>query len=105
MAKQSMKIVGVNAVSIGNYVGTFYALLGVVVGLILAFGSAFSVWLGEEGLNLFEGLGLGLTVGILSIVVFPFIYFVIGWIQGAVFGLLFNVVTHYMGGIEIETKN
>jgi hypothetical protein len=104
MAKQTLRIVSLNPVNIGNYVGTFYAILGVAVGLIVAFGSAFSVWLGEEGLNLFEGLGFGLTVGILSIVVFPFIYFVIGWIQGAVFGLLFNVVTHYMGGIEIETK-
>lgn len=104
MAKQTVKIVGVNAVSIGNYVGTFYAVLGIAVGIILAFGSAFAVWLGEEGFNLIEGLGLGLTVGILSIVIFPFVYFVIGWIQGAIFGLLFNVVTHYMGGIEIQTK-
>lgn len=105
MAKQSVKIVGVNAVSLGNYVGTFYALLGLAVGVILAFASSFSVWFGEEGFNFFEGLGLGLTVGILSIVVFPLIYFVIGWIQGAIFGVLFNIVTSYMGGIEIQTKS
>lgn len=104
MAKQSMKIVGVNAVTIGNYVGTFYAVLGVAVGLILAFGSAFAVWFGPDGYNFIQGFGFGLTVGLLSVIVFPFIYFVIGWIQGAIFGVLFNIVTSYMGGIEIEVK-
>jgi len=104
MASKNMKITKINPVSLGNFVGTFYAVIGVAIGLILAFGSAFSVWFGVEGWNLLRGLGFGLAVGILGVVILPFIYFIIGWIQGAVFGLIFNVATSYMGGLEVETE-
>jgi len=104
LASQKLLITKINPTSLGNFVGTFYAVIGVAIGLILAFGSAISVWVGAQGWNFFQGLGFGLAVGILGVVIYPFIYFIIGWIQGAIFGLIFNVATSYMGGLEIETK-
>lgn len=104
MANQSMKITAINPISLATFVGVFYAVIGVAIGIVLAFGSAFSVWLGEAGLSFFQSLGFGLAVGFLGIVIFPLIYFIIGWIQGAIFGFIFNIATSYMGGLEIEVK-
>ncbi len=104
MANQKMKIVAVNPVSLGMFVGAFYAVIGVAIGLVLAFGTTFVAWFGQGGYSFFQGLGFGLAVGLLGVIVYPFIYFIIGWIQGAIFGLIFNVATSYMGGLEIETK-
>jgi hypothetical protein len=74
------------------------------IGFILSFGVTFSTWFGEDGWNFFQGLGMGLAVGLMSIVVYPILYFAIGWVQGFIFGLLFNVATRYMGGIKLETE-
>ncbi len=104
MARQNVKIVSVDPVSIGAYVGTFYALLGAAVGIILAFGTTFKAWFGDAGYNFFEGLGFGLVVGLFGIVLYPVIYFVIGMVQGWIFGFIFNAVTGTMGGIKIETE-
>ena len=104
MASQKVKIVAVNPVSLGTFVGMFYAVIGLAVGLILAFGSTFAIWFGDGGYSFFQGLGFGLAVGVFGIIIYPFIYFIIGWIQGALFGLIFNAATSYMGGLEIETK-
>ena len=104
MARQKIKVTAVNPVSLGNFVGMFYAVIGVAIGLILAFGSTFAAWFGSGGYSFFQALGFGLAVGFLGVIVYPFIYFIIGWVQGAVFGLIFNVATSYMGGLEIETS-
>lgn len=104
MASKKMKITAVNPISLGTFIGTFYALIGVVVGVIIAFSSAFAAWFGPESISFIKGLGFGAAVGILGIIIFPIIYFIFGWIQGAIFGFIFNIVTSYMGGLEIETE-
>ena len=104
MARKKIKITAVNPVSLGTFVGTFYAIIGVAIGLVLAFSSTFVAWFGHEGLTFFQGLGFGLAVGVLGIIILPVIYFIIGWIQGAIFGFMFNIATSYMGGLEIETE-
>lgn len=104
MAASKIKITAINPISLGMFVGIFYAVIGIAIGIILAFGSTFSAWFGQGGYSFFQGLGFGLAVGFLGIIVYPFIYFIIGWIQGAVFGFIFNIATSYMGGLEIETK-
>lgn len=104
MAAKKMKITAVNPVSLGTFVGTFYAIIGLVIGLVIAFGSTFAVWFGQSSVTFLQGLGLGVAVGIFSVVLIPIVYFIIGWIQGAVFGFIFNVATSYMGGLEIEAE-
>ncbi len=104
MAKQNIKITGVDASSIGTYVGTFYSLIGLAVGIILAFSATFNSWLGTEGFNFFRGLGFGLAVGFFSVILYPIVYFIIGWVQGWIFGIIFNLVSSTMGGIKIETE-
>jgi len=104
MASKKMKITAVNPISLGTFVGAFYAIIGLVIGIVIAFGSTLAAWFGQAGISFLQGLGLGLAVGIFSIILIPIIYFIIGWIQGVVFGFIFNIVTSYMGGLEIETK-
>lgn len=104
MASQKIKITAINPMSLGTFVGMFYAVIGVAIGLVLAFSTTFVALFGQGGYSFFESLGFGLAVGFLGIVVYPFIYFIIGWIQGAIFGFIFNIATSYMGGLEIETK-
>lgn len=102
MAKQTLKITGVDATNLGVYVGTFYALLGLSVGIVLAFATTFRAWFGDS-YSFFEGLGFGMAVGFFSIILYPIIYFIIGWVQGWVFGIIFNAVTATMGGLKLET--
>ena len=104
MATNKMKITAINPISLGTFVGTFYAIIGVFIGLIIAFGSTFAVWFGQASISFLQGLGLGVAVGLFSVILIPIIYFIIGWVQGVVFGFIFNIATSYMGGLEIETK-
>ena len=48
--------------------------------------------------------GSSLAPGLLAVIVDTVIYFAIGWLIGAVHGLLFNAATSWMGGIVVERE-
>lgn len=71
------------------------AILGLIWGIFAAIGTTFAV---------LEGLGFMAGLGLWSIIVFPIIYALIGFIGGAIGAFLYNLVAGWIGGIEIELK-
>ena len=71
-------------------VAKLQAVLMAIVGFIA--GLSFAVF----GDILFPGLGL------LTIVIMPIIYAIMGFIGGAIGAFLYNIVAGWVGGIEIE---
>jgi hypothetical protein len=43
----------------------------------------------------------GMSIGVLSLLVLPIIYFAIGWVLGLIQGAIWNAVLRTSGGIEL----
>lgn len=89
-----------NVVQLALMAGVLYALLGIVIGLIegLAMMTAGSA---------FQGYGMP-SFGPLSIVLFPIILAIFGFIGGFLYGLiggaLYNLVAGWIGGVEVQLE-
>ncbi len=79
--------------SVGKLFAVLYAILGLLAGLGIALISV-------AGMSLGAGAGLG----VLSIIVLPIIYGIIGFIAGILTALFYNIAASLVGGIEVETK-
>ncbi len=78
----------------GLLIGIFFSISSFILG---SFASQFG---GEvQGGGIFAGLGF------LAIIIFPILYALGGLIGGAIWGLIFNLVAKWTGGIEIELSN
>lgn len=99
MKKLTIRKVGVG--SVGRLVGTWVAIIAVFVGIIGSIVSLVSIF-DQNDLNLFTGLGVSALVVLSWLVLYPVIAFVIGWIQGAILALVFNIVVAGAGGLSID---
>ena len=85
--------------SLAKMMGALDALLGLLIG---AFVSLFAM-LGAALTQSAGGSGnLKMLFGVGSIILFPILYGIIGFITGLLCGALYNVVASIAGGIEIE---
>jgi hypothetical protein len=85
------RISNINPVQYGIVYGVLCALLGLIGGVIVAIVSLVA----GSSANMPGGMGL------LSIVIFPIIYAIIGFIAGIVVGFIYNLVAGWTGGIEL----
>lgn len=80
-----------------------YALLGLIVGVMMA---GFSMLMGTLGSMAGAGAAgakaFGFGFGLGSIIIFPLIYGVIGGVGGAISAALYNLVVGWVGGLEVE---
>ncbi|MDK2907911.1 MAG: hypothetical protein PWQ87_369 [Candidatus Woesearchaeota archaeon] len=91
---QKLNKIGVLSVAKVNAV--IGAILGLIWGIFAAItGTSFAV---------LGGLGFMAGLGLWSIIVFPIIYALIGFIGGVIGAFLYNLVAGWIGGIEIELK-
>ena len=81
--------------SVARLYAILMAIAGFIVGLFMAILSLIS---GMAANSAVLGFGLGLA----SIIVFPIIYAVTGFICGAIGAFLYNVVAGKIGGIEMD---
>jgi len=104
MAKNTYKkITSVKASSIAMFEGTFAAIVGLLVAVMLSLNSTVEIAANTD--STLRGLSFGLATGIVSIIVVPFIYFGLGWIVGYLHGLVFNAVAQTSGGIELQIED
>lgn len=75
-----------------------HALFGIVLGLM--YGLMFAVMGAAIGVN--RGMPGVEVFGILSIIIFPIIFAICGFISGAVMGLLYNIFAEKVGGIQVD---
>ncbi|MGM5484760.1 MAG: hypothetical protein ACQEP1_02710 [Nanobdellota archaeon] len=78
-------------VSVAKVHGLIMVIVGLVFGLIAAAASTTV----PMGIN---------NIGAASIVIFPIMYGIIGFIGGLIFTWLYNLVAGWIGGIRIELK-
>jgi hypothetical protein len=75
-----------------------HALFGIVFGLIYGIMFAFM----GAAIGLSRGLPVIGAFGILSIVIFPIIFAICGFITGAIMAFLYNIFAGKVGGIQVE---
>ena len=59
----------------------------------------------ESTESVLRGLALGLAGGFIAIVCVPLIYFAIGWVLGALYGVILNAVLETSGGLVVKVAN
>ena len=92
----------VGPMSLGKVLGIIYAVFGFIVGfffsLIMALGAVLGTTLDESPgvIAFFWGIG--------SVFAFPVLYGILGFIGGIVTAGIYNVISNWVGGIEIELE-
>lgn len=96
MATRYLTKIGVT--SLGKILGATYALIGLIFGAIMSLMSLLYIPWGNQG------AGAGLLFGVGAIIALPIFYGIAGLIVGIITVLIFNVVTGFIGGLEIEVE-
>jgi hypothetical protein len=80
-----------------------YAILGLVLGIFMAFISMVAGSLGSMGQSAAPGAKLfGFGMGLGAIIFFPILYGLIGGIFGAIGAVIYNLVAGWVGGLEVD---
>jgi hypothetical protein len=85
--------------------GVISAIIGLIAGIIYAivFGAAISAApVSNELFNIVGWLRVMFSVG--AIVIMPILGFAVGFIQGAIYAVLYNFLAPRMGGIQLSFK-
>lgn len=96
----------IGAFSCAKVLGALYALLGLIFGVFYALISLLVAVIGfstETGSG--EGIAagtFGLIFGVGSIIFFPIIYGILGFVGGLISAFLYNVIARFVGGIELD---
>ena len=87
----------IGIVSLGKVYMVLGAILGLFEGVIFA---AVGTLISSLGVGGTAGFAAGF--GVLSIVILPIFFAIGGFIVGAIFALLYNLVAGWVGGIQFE---
>lgn len=100
-----MVLKSIGVLSCGKVLGILYALLGLLIGLPIAFfsligavASTGSAQSGSDGL-IFETL-----FGVGAVIFLPILYGIIGFAGGLISAFLYNLKVRFVGGIELEVE-
>ncbi len=96
-----LKKVGV--FSCGKVLGVLYALLGLLIGTIVSIVSMVGAAIGGAGGESPEAF-LGILFGVAAIVATPLLYGGMGFIGGLIGAALYNLVSGFVGGLEVELQ-
>lgn len=97
---RSMRIKSVDPLAAGKLLGVLYALLGLVIGGIMALVSVVGAVAGGGG----DAAVGGLVAGLGSLIVIPLLYGLGGFIGGIISAFLYNVVAGMIGGMILEVE-
>jgi len=98
-----MVLKSVGVMSCGKIGGTLYGLMGILLGGIFALISTLGLALGQSSSS-GAPAWLGAFFGVGSIILFPIIYGIMGFIGGLITAVLYNVLAGFVGGIEMELQ-
>ena len=89
--------------SLGKLIGTWFAIIGVVVGVISSVVSTVSVF-ANNSYSFLAGLGIAVLLVAGWVLLYPIIMFLVGWLQGAILAVVFNVVVSGSGGLSVHVE-
>jgi len=93
----------IRVLSLGKVMGTIYAGMGLLFGLIFSFVSLLGVAFGaalQEGTG-FESM-FGLLFGVGAVILLPIFYGLMGFLGGLLMAALYNLAARVVGGLELE---
>ena len=94
-----MEIKKIDVMSVGKLSGFIYAVVGLLSGLLISlFSFSLGSMLSQSSSNNFLS-----SFGIASIVVFPILYGLMGFVGGVIGAVIYNLAARFVGGIKIIT--
>jgi hypothetical protein len=97
-----MELKEIGPVSSAKVLGVFYAAIGLIAGVIIAFIAMAGAAMGNglEEMSPFIGGMFGLG----AIVLLPVLYGLFGALAGLIFSGLYNVIARLVGGIQVTLQ-
>jgi hypothetical protein len=90
----------VGPLSCAKISGTLYAILGLIIGGLFSFVALASEMMSQTpARGRFAG-----AMGVASIVIFPILYGIIGFVSTLFAAWLYNVLAGFVGGVEVELE-
>lgn len=87
--------------SVAKYVGVAHAILGVIYGFIAMFGGL-AVVVEQDQLDVFSKIFASIGAVLIALLIIPGVLFLVGWLYGAVFALIANLILSTSEGIEVD---
>ena len=96
-----MVLKSIGVFSMAKMLGTLYAVIGFIIGLLFALLSMIGAgFASQDG----GGAFIGLIFGVGGIIILPVFYGVLGFIGGALMSALYNFIAGMAGGIELDLE-
>ncbi len=95
-----MELKRVGILSGAKVLGLLYAALGLIFGGIFSFVSVLGAAAGSG-----RGGAGGLLFGVGAVIILPIFYGIVGFIGGALTAVLYNLIAHVAGGLELEFES
>ena len=89
--------------SVARFVGVANAILAFVIGFFVMFAGIAGV-LEQNDWTTITKLFASVGVVMLSLIVYPLVAFLVGWIYGAIVALIANLFLHTAKGIELDVE-
>ncbi len=99
-----MVIKSVGVMSVAKVLGAMYATIGLIFGLFISLAAMVGGLASMQSELGMEGGMMGALFGVGAIVLLPAIYGSMGFIIGAIAGLIYNIFAGIVGGIRIEVQ-
>lgn len=94
--------------SLGKVMGALYALLGLIIGVIYALFALLFAVIGvataSESGDAFAGGAFGVLFAVGSVIFFPILYGILGFVFGLLTALIYNLVARIVGGVELDIE-
>ena len=106
LATKKMVLKKINVLSLAKFFTLFYLIIGLVIAVAAFFGSVLSYFLFNPVFYSIPFLDHMLIISGPSILfIYPLLSAIMGFIVGAVIGLIYNLVASWIGGIELEFES
>ncbi len=89
-----MILTKIGVLSLAKIQGIIMALFGLVLGLFMG---AVGTMAGSIGMGSRFG-----AFGFLAVIILPIVYGILGFVMGAVTALVYNLISGWIGGVEME---
>ena len=95
-----MVINRIGPVSLAKLSGTFYAIIGLLIGAFFSlFAMAGAMAAGQDEAGMF-----GAIFGVGAIVLFPLLYGCLGFVASLIGAWLYNILAGMVGGVELDIR-
>lgn len=89
--------------SLGKLIGVWFAIVALVIGIIGAISGVVAV-VAHNDFSLLQNIFYSIAILVFGVVVYPLIWYALGWLQGALLAIIFNIVVTGSGGLAMQVE-